>query len=631
MKKPANLVDKALEVARSVPKKPVKTKGRRTVPAELDWGPGVPTDKLAYLNDEEMALLQAHRMFKGKRKYKGIPAFPDPGDTAAGDTGQGTSSSAGLGNNTGGSYSSSDTRYGNSTGNSTSSAGSGTGGGSDSGAHSGLGGAGSSGGNGTTAAGGVGSTTNSGTNTSASSSASPSSAGASTSPDQSKSSGPSSGPTDSPVRTEASSAAPSASSAAAPTAASAPMGFSTPGGYNPAVDSPSTIATQSTLDRIAAGSSVIGNTTPQGYATKPIQDQVQVVDYTQQATTPYGPTVAPPDDPYTQRYAKTASYLGSVPRTPSPVGMSAPEEDLTAGANSPFADPNVGQYNRADYDLGQAYNPLSSVSAPTAPPAGATTPGSPTYSSTPSVSLSNLANPALSEAANAAFATRNTWSGLSGYGSLNTPEETAMTMPSYNAATKPDFVNSAQQATTPTTVSAASMTNPFYRTPAQQAADIRRAVALAQGQAAASQAVTPAASVTDEYDYDPAKDPVNYVPAVTPGTEDQPSYMSPEQRASYMGNLGDTRSSEHLASYAKQDGEKDVAEEETDTQRHKRHRRRYKPYEYRDYMYDDYTPLTTPPSQSIAAFNQYNQNLKRGGKVGDSVQAALRIARSKLL
>lgn len=118
--------------SRGVPNKPVATGGKKTVPEVLDWGKGIPKDYLAYLNKQEMALVQNARKFKGKRSYKGIPAYPDPGDTAAGDTGQGTSSSAGLGNNTSpGNYHSTDSRYGNSTSNST--AGDRTGGGSDSG------------------------------------------------------------------------------------------------------------------------------------------------------------------------------------------------------------------------------------------------------------------------------------------------------------------------------------------------------------------------------------------------------------------------------------------------------------------------------------------------------------------
>lgn len=154
---------------RDVPKKPVATSGKKTVPEVLDWGNGIPKDYLAYLNKHEMALVQAARKYKGKRSYSGIPAYPDPGDTAYKDRGQGTSSSAGLGNNVGGNYSSTDTRYGNSTGNST--VGSNTNSASDSGSIGGLGGSGGIGGLGDTRSSTDTSTTTSTTSTSADSSA----------------------------------------------------------------------------------------------------------------------------------------------------------------------------------------------------------------------------------------------------------------------------------------------------------------------------------------------------------------------------------------------------------------------------------------------------------------------------
>ena len=54
-------------------------------PAVVHWGKGIPPDKLAYINDREEALIRNARTFKGKRDVGGIPAYPDPGDTAAGD------------------------------------------------------------------------------------------------------------------------------------------------------------------------------------------------------------------------------------------------------------------------------------------------------------------------------------------------------------------------------------------------------------------------------------------------------------------------------------------------------------------------------------------------------------------
>ena len=78
-----------------VPKTAKPVGEKKSVPTAIDWGPNVPMDYLAYLNKHEMALIQQHRAFKGKRSHNGIPAFPDPGDTGYGDRGQGTSSSTG--------------------------------------------------------------------------------------------------------------------------------------------------------------------------------------------------------------------------------------------------------------------------------------------------------------------------------------------------------------------------------------------------------------------------------------------------------------------------------------------------------------------------------------------------------
>jgi hypothetical protein len=57
------------------------------------------------------------------------------------------------------------------------------------------------------------------------------------------------------------------------------------------------------------------------------------------------------------------------------------------------------------------------------------------------------------------------------------------------------------------------------------------------------------------------------------------------------------------------------------------------PYVYRDYLSSDYGAPLPPPSTAISDFNAYNQGYyyKRGGKVGNSVDAAIRIAKSKLL
>lgn len=232
MAKKMSSVDAALDVARKVrvPKKPVKTKGKKTVPAVLDWGTGIPEDKLAYLNDDEMALVQAKRMFKGRRKVNGIPAFPDPGDTGAGDNSH---------------------------------------------LPDGGGGVGTRGGGGNKGTGGTG-----GTSSSASSSASGAGGqSASTSAsDQQKtttsaptSSGPTGGPLSAPARTEPSKAVTAPSGLG-------PRTGSMPG--TPVSTAQPTQAWQGAMDRIAQGSSIVGGYSPNNK----MQDRVP------QAPSPTGST-----------------------------------------------------------------------------------------------------------------------------------------------------------------------------------------------------------------------------------------------------------------------------------------------------------------------------------------------------
>lgn len=106
-------------------------------------------------------------------------------------------------------------------------------------------------------------------------------------------------------------------------------------------------------------------------------------------------------------------------------------------------------------------------------------------------------------------------------------------------------------------------------------------------------------------------------------------YFTPEQRAAYLSNLGDTRSSERpFPAETKKKPEEVIAQAPVEP---------YKPvvnppYVYRDYLSESYGTPLPPPSTSIADFNAYNQRyMKRGGRIGGSLEAALRIAKSKLL
>jgi hypothetical protein len=139
----------------------------------------------------------------------------------------------------------------------------------------------------------------------------------------------------------------------------------------------------------------------------------------------------------------------------------------------------------------------------------------------------------------------------------------------------------------------------------------------------------PAGEVTDEYAYDPAQDPADYMRPIYPGSENEPYYMTDSQRAAYLDSVSGTRSSERPAYVPEKKEEKTPVEKK---KRKKPPRQKDDKYVYRDYIYDDYGNLGARPNQRIVDFNRYNQqNFNKGGKVGDSVQAALRIAKSKLL
>lgn len=74
----------------SIPAKPLAvSRAKKKLPVELDWGPGIPKDRLTYINAKEEALVKRFRKTKAARDYAGVRAYPDPGDTAAGEKGLG--------------------------------------------------------------------------------------------------------------------------------------------------------------------------------------------------------------------------------------------------------------------------------------------------------------------------------------------------------------------------------------------------------------------------------------------------------------------------------------------------------------------------------------------------------------
>lgn len=69
----------------SIPKKPLAvSKTKKNLPMELDWGEGIPKDRLRYINADEEALIKRFRTSRSARDYAGIPAYADDSASSKG-------------------------------------------------------------------------------------------------------------------------------------------------------------------------------------------------------------------------------------------------------------------------------------------------------------------------------------------------------------------------------------------------------------------------------------------------------------------------------------------------------------------------------------------------------------------
>ena len=647
MAKKSSLVDKALEVSRKnrVPKKPVKTKGKKTVPAVLDWGTGIPEDKLAYLNDDEMALVQANRTFKDKRSVDGVPAFPDPGDTAAG-----SSKSTGPDRGPTGGPSSSPS----------SSGAGGLGGGGKGGVGGAPGGSPGAGGSKASPSGGQ-------------SSPSGGAGGQKATP----SGGPGGGSLSAPART-----APSAAS-------SSPGGFgprqsSMPG--SPVSTAPSTQSWQGALDRIARGSSVVGNPTGQ----KPFTDRVpqaapQAVRYSQTPTvspnmsgpgnysslssitsganspfadpgvTSYdaekerdraiasartaaqsgilGPSVpagtAIQRDPYFGSEQVANRYSGSMPSIgvnttayPNQIGPAAPAKQFTDQVpvqttpqrigRGPMV--NVGRWGTTP----QAPGDYSAYRQAQAERDFANSIGESVYGG-PSATAPSGMGPSTQRVA-----------APTSYGPTVGTAEDPYNQRYAKAATNIGGIHpvgaspNVQPASAPTPSYSG---NVFNKGPMQQAEDIRRAVALAQGAAPSRQQSQSDINVPGypgaQADISPSQG--DYSPSQAPAYDVSPSQQSgwtSAQRDAYLGGLGNSKTGQVQVSQngGQPQGSPVVPAAPMTTLAPMPDWVDY------SYLYNDYPQLALGATPNIGAFNQYNATFKRGGRVGDSIEAALRLA-----
>jgi hypothetical protein len=644
MAKKSSLVDKALEVSRKnrVPKKPVKTKGKKTVPAVLDWGTGIPEDKLAYLNDDEMALLQAHRMFKGKRSFDGIPAFPDIGDTVAGG-------STGL-------------KDGASTKGTTSSGGAGTGKGGDSGAGNS---AGDSGGG------------RSGTGASSSSpsgSQSQDNSKTSTSP-SAPSSGPDRGPTGGPART-----APSA-------APSGPGGFGPPQSNmpgSPVSTAPSTQSWRGALDRIARGSTVIGNPNNQKQITDRFpQSAPKAVNYSQ------GPTVSPnmsgpgnysslssitsgANSPFADpgvtsydaekerdRAISTAKSIaqGGILGPSVPVGTpisgpsgrfpgSAAYQPSTVTTNALAASTPIGvNPNLYSAPIGPSQSQRLAAEAMKNVFSGPATPAGKLYTdrlpgseAVPPGDVYKTPGPKMANGFVSEMG-RNI-SGVGNYSQAGAPAVPSgaisigknVSGPGNYADARTPVSRSVQPASagTPTAYgpTVGTVEDPYNQRYAHAAQNIGGIHPVGYG-------FTPVATnrAPNEVDipgYPGAQADISpsqgdYSPSQAPAYDTSPSQQSgwtSAQRDAYLGSLGNSKTGQIPVSQngGQTQGSPVVPAAPMTTLAPMPDWVDY------SYLYNDYPQLAMGVNPSIGAFNQYNATFRRGGRVGDSIEAALRLA-----
>jgi hypothetical protein len=169
--------------------------------------------------------------------------------------------------------------------------------------------------------------------------------------------------------------------------------------------------------------------------------------------------------------------------------------------------------------------------------------------------------------------------------------------------------------------------NVFSKGPMQQAEDIRRAVALAQGPAPSRQQNQSDINVPGypgaQADISPSQG--DYSPSQAPAYDVSPSQQSgwtSAQRDAYLGSLGNSKTGQVPVSQngGQPQGSPIVPAAPMTTLAPMPDWVDY------SYLYNDYPQLALGATPNIGAFNQYNATFKRGGRVGDSIEAALRLA-----
>lgn len=629
MKKPVNIVDKAMEIARSVrrvPKKSAKKKAKKPALVVMDV-------------EQEIPIANALRLARG-----------GGGGADSGQAANRPSSGGGPGGGMmGGSGSGGPSRTAPSTAT-----------GADKGGKGGIGPGGSGVGGDKGGKGGVGP----------------------------GGGGPSRGPTDQPSRTEPSKSTkpPEAKTSVSP-AAREPTGYSRPAGYGTAPSgvygprmgsdivstAPSTFSTENAMKKIAEGSSIVGGNLPKAPEPK-IQDQVPSTTVKLEQT----PTIS--RNAYDAYTPADADIFAGANSPLAGGGLDSYNRDTYQSLQTPTQQAALNAANQAAADarfvgsdvsapvpssgnastltrsavpagapvVSASYDPLSSVRPPG--PVNQTIAG--TYQGTPGLNQQVATSPSgkvYTDRIPGAVAgppvytpgnPRYAYDPLSSVGtpppenqtivgtyqgSYATPASVAQSTPkqygerlvSYNGGTYEVSPQQMAQMTPEDQARMAAYNQQVSYTP-PVVSDPR--VNFAPGSYPAAYDTQTASA--DNYVYD-----TNYGPAVSP-SQQEGGYFTPEQRSSYLGGLGDTRSSERPLLQEREKKPEVIAQAPIPPTKPSVN----PPYVYRDYLSEGYGTPLPPPSTSIAEFNAYNQRyMNRGGRIGGSAEAALRIAKSKLL
>ena len=124
----------------------------------------------------------------------------------------------------------------------------------------------------------------------------------------------------------------------------------------------------------------------------------------------------------------------------------------------------------------------------------------------------------------------------------------------------------------------------------------------------------------------------DYLPSQAPTYDVAPSQqsgMTDAQREAYLNSIMGGRGGGGIL--ANVNAPRVVAPVAAGSKSSKKYLPPLPPWQNYDYLYTEYPEIAYAPDQRIVDFNNYNATFKKGGRVGNSVDAALRLARHSIV